>query len=556
MYHYMTKKKGSFALLMILLVAEGVAGVFFSLVMSSLVDSVGKSGRDLLMALAGGVAYTVIYILLMMGYHCHKASLIADARCRLKGDIFSGIMGRSVADFDTGNSGEYINGLSNNLNLFEGVCFENIIGVLECVVSFGAAAAICIAVQPLMLVLMLALAFVTLGTTKLTAGSLEKSTERFARSAEEYMAEIKDDFGGFRLVRSFGIIKSILEKHGQKNRQMEDAKRENESRRIVCICIGQFVGLLSTVLVMAAAAYLCLQGMCSVGMVIGFGHLIGKVVAPVTAVPSIVANFRAARPLQRRFEALIARDGEAGREAAPEHVDGVALEEVSFGYQEGQEVLHGLSFRFDMGKHYAVVGSSGSGKTTLMSLLAGYYPAYSGEIRFGGTRLRDMGEGGRSALIGVVSQDAFLFNDTVENNITLYREYAPQEIRRAVEEAGLSGFVASLPEGLQTKVDENGKNLSGGEKQRVSLARAILQKSRILLLDEFTANLDEQTAGEIEQRLLSREDCLIIAVTHRLKPETLRRYDDILVLAQGRIRAAGSYDELAAMGEAGVLGYQ
>ena len=508
------------------------------------------------MALAGGVAYTVIYILLMMGYHCHKASLIADARCRLKGDIFSGIMGRSVADFDAGNSGEYINGLSNNLNLFEGVCFENIIGVLECVVSFGAAAAICIAVQPLMLVLMLALAFVTLGTTKLTAGSLEKSTERFARSAEEYMAEIKDDFGGFRLVRSFGIIKSILEKHGQKNRQMEDAKRENESRRIVCICIGQFVGLLSTVLVMAAAAYLCLQGMCSVGMVIGFGHLIGKVVAPVTAVPSIVANFRAARPLQRRFEALIARDGEAGREAAPEHVDGVALEEVSFGYQEGQEVLHGLSFRFDMGKHYAVVGSSGSGKTTLMSLLAGYYPAYSGEIRFGGTRLRDIGESGRSALIGVVSQEAFLFNDTVENNITLYREYAPQEIRRAVEEAGLSGFVASLPEGLQTKVDENGKNLSGGEKQRVSLARAILQKSRILLLDEFTANLDEQTAGEIEQRLLSREDCLIIAVTHRLKPETLRRYDDILVLAQGRIRAAGSYDELAAMGEAGVLGYQ
>ncbi len=550
MYHYMTKKKGSFALLMILLVAEGVAGVFFSLVMSSLVDSAGKSGGDLLMALAGGIAYTIVYILLMIGYHCHKASLIADARCCLKGDIFSGIMGRSVADFDAGNSGEYINGLSNNLNLFEGVCFENIIGVLECVVSFGAAAAICIAVQPLMLILMLALAFVTLGTTKLTAGSLEKSTERFARSAEEYMAEIKDDFGGFRLVRSFGIIKSILEKHGQKNR------RENESRRIVCICIGQFVGLLSTVLVMAAAAYLCLQGMCSVGMVIGFGHLIGKVVAPVTAVPSIVANFRAARPLQRRFEALIARDGEAGREAAPEHVDGVALEEVSFGYQEGQEVLHGLSFRFDMGKHYAVVGSSGSGKTTLMSLLAGYYPAYSGEIRFGGTRLRDMGEGGRSALIGVVSQDAFLFNDTVENNITLYREYAPQEIRRAVEEAGLSGFVASLPEGLQTKVDENGKNLSGGEKQRVSLARAILQKSRILLLDEFTANLDEQTAGEIEQRLLSREDCLIIAVTHRLKPETLRRYDDILVLAQGRIRAAGSYDELAAMGEAGVLGYQ
>lgn len=116
--------------------------------------------------------------------------------------------------------------------------------------------------------------------------------------------------------------------------------------------------------------------------------------------------------------------------------------------------------------------------------------------------------------------------------------------------------MASLPEGLHTKVDENGKNLSGGEKQRVSLARAILRKNRILLLDEFTANLDEQTAGEIEQRLLAREDCLIIAVTHRLKPETLRQYDKILVLSQGRIRTAGTYDELLAMGETGVAGYQ
>lgn len=144
----------------------------------------------------------------------------------------------------------------------------------------------------------------------------------------------------------------------------------------------------------------------------------------------------------------------------------------------------------------------------------------------------------------MVSQDTFLFNDTVRNNITLYQEFAQKEIDRAVEEAGLKDFIDSLPEGILTMVEENGKNFSGGEKQRISLARAILRKSSVLLLDEFTASLDQLTAKEIEQRLLLRKDCLLIAVTHRLDPELLRQYDKILVMSLGRIAAWGTYDEL------------
>ena len=144
----------------------------------------------------------------------------------------------------------------------------------------------------------------------------------------------------------------------------------------------------------------------------------------------------------------------------------------------------------------------------------------------------------------MVSQDTFLFNDTIRNNITLYQEFAQKEIDRAVEEAGLKDFIDSLPEGILTMVEENGKNFSGGEKQRISLARAILRKSSVLLLDEFTANLDQLTAKEIEQRLLLQKDCLIIGVTHRLNPELLRQYDKILVMSLGRIAAWGTYDEL------------
>ncbi|MCM1188986.1 MAG: ABC transporter ATP-binding protein/permease [bacterium] len=544
MYRYMTKKKARFILLIVLLAANGITGVLFSLVLSRLVDCAAGDEKELFAALAGGVAYVVFYIVLAAVYGCLKAAVTADARYGLKRDVFAGILRKSIPEFDAGNSGEYLNELSNNLNMLENVYFNNIIYSLDCLVAFAAAAAVCISVQPLMLVLMLFLAFVTLGVTKLTASSLGKSTETLAQRSQEYMQEIQDDFGGFRLIRSFGMASVILNKYNLKNRAMEEAKRTNTDRSILCSCMGQFVGLLSTVLVMAVAAWCSLRGMFSAGMVIAFGQLIGQIVSPVTAVPSIIANFRASKPLRVRLEKLMDGRREDGREELSALEDSITLEKLTFRYQEDREALRDLSFRFEAGKHYAVVGSSGSGKSTLLSLMSGHYPGYEGQILFDGTELAKLTEESRCALTGLVSQDTFLFNDTLQNNITLFGEYPRRELERAVEEAGLKEFVDSLPDGLLTTVEENGKNFSGGEKQRISLARVILRKSKVLFLDEFTANLDEKTAEEIEKRLLSRENCLMVTVTHRLNPEILRQYDEILVLSRGSLAASGTYGEL------------
>ena len=198
-----------------------------------------------------------------------------------------------------------------------------------------------------------------------------------------------------------------------------------------------------------------------------------------------------------------------------------------------REVLRNLSFRFRTGKHYAVIGKSGCGKSTLLSLLLGHYPNYSGSIRYDGVELRELTREYLGKTVAYVSQDTFLFQDTIQNNITLYHEeYTPQEIEAALEQAGLKELVDSLPEGLSAMVEENGKNFSGGEKQRFSLARALLRKSRVLLLDEFTANVDKETAEKIEEQVMGLKDCLIITVTHRLTPDMRSRYDGILDLTQ------------------------
>lgn len=597
MYRYLLRKKGYCLLFAALLVTNCVAGPLFSLVMSALVDCTGKNAEVLFRTLLGGIGYAVIYNLVALSYRCMKTWILTDARYSLKRDIFTALMNRSVADFDAGNSAEYMNELSNNLNQFENVYWGNHLHLFECLMSFIAAAAICISLQPLLLVLMLFLALLSMGVTRLTTSPLEKSMEGFAKNAEAYTGEIRDDFAGFRLIRSYGILPLILRKHDNKNRAMETANRQNINCRMVCAYAGNFVGLLSTVLVMAMASYFSLKGMFSAGMVIAFGHLIGQIISPIESMPSIVANFRASRPLEKRFRHLLgenitsrnllprtdkndfmekglstekacptkeepSRENALSRRKAHDTKDAdipkangfreeIILDRLSFRYGENineehtmgqnpprqetlsREVLRNLFFRFRAGKHYAVIGKSGCGKSTLLSLLLGYYPNYSGSIRYDGVELRELTREYLGNTVAYVSQDTFLFQDTIQNNITLYHEeYTPQEIEAALEQAGLKELVDSLPEGLSAMVEENGKNFSGGEKQRLSLARALLRKSRVLLLDEFTANLDKETAEKIEEQVMGLKDCLIITVTHRLTPDMLSRYDGILDLTQ------------------------
>ncbi len=531
MYHYMTKNRLQFWLFMVLLVLDCGGGSLFSLVMSALVDCAGKGTGELVKILLASVAYIIIYIAASILYHRLKNRILAEARYSLKKDLFMGIMNQTVADFDTGNSAGYMNELNNHVNLFETVYFGNIVCMLECLVGMAAAGTICILFQPVMLVLMIFLAFLTMGVTRLTGEPLERATRHFTEKMETYMAEIKDDFGGFRLVHSFGILPYILSKHDRENREMEEAKRRSENCRIQCAYTGQFVGLLSTVLVMAVAAYFSLKGMFSAGMVVAFGHLIGNIVSPITIIPSIAANFRASQPLQTSFRELMERKEEEGGEILSDFRKGIRIENLSFGYSEDREVLRDVSFHMKAGEHYALMGRSGSGKSTLLALLMGYYPDYRGKIIFDDVELRQLRRGCLGTIISVVSQETFLFQDTLRNNIALYNDnYTSEEIDAAIEQAGLKALVDALPEGLSTVINENGKNFSGGEKQRISLARALLRKSRILLLDEFTANLDEKTALEVEERVLELEDCLVIAVTHRGKAEILKKYDRVVML--------------------------
>lgn len=199
-----------------------------------------------------------------------------------------------------------------------------------------------------------------------------------------------------------------------------------------------------------------------------------------------------------------------------------------------RDVLRRVSFSIAPGEKVLLKGASGSGKTTLLNLLAGVYTDYAGEILYDGTELRSIRPASFHNQIAEIYQDVFLFEDTLRQNITLYEEYSEEEIRNAVEKAGLSELIERLPDGLDTMLEENGKNLSGGERQRVSIARAVIRGATLILADEATSNLDESFGRHIEETLLSL-DATVIAISHRYYEGITEGYDKVLELKSGTV---------------------
>ena len=205
-------------------------------------------------------------------------------------------------------------------------------------------------------------------------------------------------------------------------------------------------------------------------------------------------------------------------------------------------MLHDITASFRPGECCAVVGASGSGKSTLLRLLMASRADYSGEIRLGRHELRELSSESLYDLVSVIEQNVFVFNASIRDNITMFSPFPEAEVERAIELSGLSALVAER--GGDYLCGENGSGLSGGEGQRISIARSLLRRSEVLLVDEATAALDAATAYQVTDAILSLEGMTRILVTHSLDAALLRRCDRILALRGGRIVESGTFDEL------------
>ena len=215
----------------------------------------------------------------------------------------------------------------------------------------------------------------------------------------------------------------------------------------------------------------------------------------------------------------------------PEFKDEIVFSDVEFSYEDSEQIiLSDINIRVKKNGKYLVVGPSGGGKSTLLKLFRKYFNPSKGMITIDGHNLKDIKRDHYYKLIGNIEQQVFIFEDTVRNNLTLYKEYSDEEIMEAIRASGLTEFVNQLPQGLDTIIYDNGKNISGGERSRIVIARALLSKAGILLMDEAFASLDMERAREIEKTILSLKDMTVINVSHIIFNDTKHLYDRVLTV--------------------------
>lgn len=466
------------------------------------------------------------------------------ALTQFKNYVFSRVLKQPFSTYASGDTAKFISAFSNDLNSIEQHYLIGELSLFVRIVDYAVTGVV-------MLYLHFELGLITI-TASLIAilisfrfgGKVVRSETAAAEKASDFVAQTKDLLSGFPVIKSFRAEKEIMAVFSRKNVDLESAKQSRRSANDTVSIVSNLAATLVTVVFLVAGFAFAFMGYISVGKVIGFFEMSGNMVAPIHHIGSLIANRRAANALIER----IGNDLDGAKVDVSDKVcldstpDSITLRDLSFSYGSGRYVLDSINHTFHARKSYALVGASGSGKSTLLKVLMGFAPGYTGQVCYSDAELKTIDADQLLDHISIIQQDVFCFNSTIEENISMFRQFPREEMDAAIKNAGLAALCGQ--KGKDYLCGEGGCNLSGGERQRISIARCFLRKSPIILVDEAEAALDNETANAVLQTILNMKQTMRIVVTHRLDAPIMRQYNEILVLHNGKIEESGTFDEL------------
>ena len=520
--------------------------LFVTWLLGEMIDIIAAGAADRLLGMLwvwlGMAAFTVA---VDTASYWAKLGFIRRALVQYKALAFRRISEKSISAFSQENTGRYLSALTNDVTTIESNYLEKPFEMVAYALTGMGALAMMIWYSPLLAAADVLLGLLPIAATVVTGSTLAKREKAVSDQNESFMAQIKDLLSGFSVIKSFKAEEETQKRFNVSNQALEGVKYR---RRWCEVLIGETAGLCGLVMQMGIfflGAYLAVRGDITAGTVIIFINLSSYVLNAINIVPKGWANRKAAAALVEKLaEVTEEHAGRSGDPIPPELNEAITLENVTFGYEPEKPVLRDVSMHLEAGKKYALVGGSGSGKSTLLNLLMGAYDGYEGSIAIDGKELREIDADSLYDVMSLIGQNVFLFDDTLYQNITMFRDFPEDKLELAVHRSGLDGLIEA--KGESCRCGENGSGLSGGERQRVSIARCLLRGTPMLLLDEATAALDNQTAFAVTDAILHLDGLTRLVVTHRLDGALMEQYDEIIVLRDGQIQEQGTYRQLMA----------
>lgn len=501
------------------------------------IDALKSVALETLLVLGGVMLFGALYGLL-------KGKFLAVAMKNYKNKVFSLITEKGISSFKGESSAKYISALTNDAGSIETNYVMGYVNILSQCINFVGALILMLMASPLLTLITIGLLALPVLASILTGQKIVKYEKLVSEHNASFMESVSECLRGFSVVKSFKAEKEVGDIVKGTNDVLEDTKCKKNIVSSILSMIGSMSGAATQFGLFLIGALMALKtGNITAGVLLLFVNLMNNLIAPINSLPQAFASWKGAKALIEKMVNNLNEDVEEGSlEISKECTNGITLDNVRFSYEEGKEVLHGIDYKFENGKSYALVGGSGSGKSTILNLLMSGYDNYEGSILVDGKEIRNIKDESLYECVSMVEQNVFVFNNTIKENITMFKEFAKEKIDEAIEMSGLSKLISE--KGADYVCGENGGNLSGGEKQRISIARSLLRGNSVLLVDEATAALDAETAFHVTNAILDLKDKTKIVVTHDLDEATLKRYDVILTLKEGNLVETGTFDEL------------
>ena len=539
--------KISFSIAMIGYILQVFVNLMISWLLQQFIDA--SSGIDTGFSILDLILLSIVMVALLTFcaalIYFSKPKFISKAMRQYKDFAFSELTKKGISAFSKENTAAYISAFSNDAASIEQNYLLNIFNLTMDSLLFLGAIIMMLWYSPLLTAAAILFALLPVAASFITGNRVAKAEREISEKNESFMSVLRDGLSGFSVIKSFKAEFSAIKLFTESNKNVEEAKCRRKKLGTVLQMLGTGAGLISQFGIFILCAYFAVNGKDGItpGVVMIFMQLMGLVTEPIGTVPEMLANRKSAAALiDKMANAIYSNTREEGSSVPAMLKDGIEISDLYFSYNGKDNALEDINFKFEAGKSYAVVGASGSGKSTLLNLLSAGHNKYSGKITYDKTELRDICSDSLYDIISIIQQNVFIFNSSIRNNITMFRDFDDKDVEKAVFLSGLSELISERGEDFIC--GESGSGLSGGERQRISIARSLLRKTPVLLVDEATAALDKETSFYILNTILSLDELTKIVVTHNLDENLLKKYDSILVLKNGRIFEHGTFDEL------------
>lgn len=561
---YMSKYKFRFVIMLIF----AVAGTVFNIVGPKIL---GKATTELFNGLvakiggSGGIDFTKITQILLFTLSLYVCSAIFsfiqgfimtgisnDVTYSLRRDISGKINRLPLKYYESRTTGEILSRVTNDVDTLQNGLNQSITQLITSVTTLIGVFIMMLSINVWMTLAAVLILPLSMGII----GTVMKRSQKFFRNQQRYLGEvngqIEEIYGGHDVVKVFNKEKDVVEAFEKVNKELYNSAWKSQFFSGIMMPVMQFIGNLGYVVVAILGGFLVIKNAIEVGDIQSFFQYIRNFTQPIQQIAQVTNMLQsAAAASERVFEFLEEEeeDQKVDHAAATDGLNGnVTFDHVAFGYDPNQLIIHDFSAKVKDGQKIAIVGPTGAGKTTMVKLLMRYYDVNKGSIRIDGHDVRDFNRKELREMFGMVLQDTWLFSGTIMENIRYGRlDATDEEVIAAAKAAHIHKFIMQQPGGYQMVLNEETSNVSQGQKQLLTIARAILADNKILILDEATSSVDTRTETQIQKamdNLMKGRTSFVIA--HRLS--TIRDADLILVMKDGDIIEQGDHDTLMRQG--------